>query len=131
MSHDALADTTIPEAHLERQQEPKAAEPVPNWRELLEPVRPSFDADVLALSDEQRDGLFGLVRTVRERYEFTSAANPEWNPEWDNRPESDYYRTITYDVNGTRVSHVWRPGCGLSAPKKMILLGLAKNSAPE
>jgi hypothetical protein len=120
LSDNPLADTGALKAYLERQQEAKAAQPVPNWRELLEPVRPPLEPDVFALSDKERDGLLGPVKQVREGYQFTSADHPEWNSEWANAPESDYYRTISYDVNGIKVSDVRRPGCGTHPPEKTI-----------
>jgi hypothetical protein len=81
---------------------------------------PPLDPDVRALSDKDRDGLFGPVKLVREGYEFTSPAKPEWNPEWANRPEPDNHRAISYDLTGAKLSDQLRAGCGMRATQKEI-----------
>jgi hypothetical protein len=92
-----------------------------DWRDL-EPVRPALDPSVLALSDKDRDALFGPVKVVRDTYEFLPAEEPVvWHPEWANRPESHYTRFITYDREGKRVNTEYRGGmCVNRSPDKEV-----------
>lgn len=99
--------------------EPIHIKPALDW-DKLKPVSPPIDPDVLALTDKERDGLFGPVKRVLVTHNFTSPTNPTWDPEWTDINRSDYPRAITYDTGGRRVSDVSPPGCGLPDPIKLV-----------
>jgi hypothetical protein len=85
----------------------------------LEPVRPPLDADVLVMSERERDGLFGPVKKVIEYSESTSSTNLQWNPKWAKLSGRILNRRTTYDINGNVIARYQM--CGTPSLTKYIL----------
>ncbi len=95
-------------------QDAQASKPLPDWDELLKPVRPPLDEAAMALSDKERDELIGPVKSVRLGFNFVSTKTGEC------AGECSYYQTNIYDMNGKKVSEKGESLCGFSSLEKYI-----------
>jgi hypothetical protein len=81
-----------------------------NWEMLRTPIRPALNPDFEALSDKERDGLRGSVKTVRTN----STSFIERNGVYKRLHTSPIYEHVFYDKDGEvyQVGGNRKSGCG-------------------